>query len=683
MSDLAKSARAAMKKKAAKLAEKSTEKVDSSDWTPAPLLNADKKTGLKPISRRAFKSGGKVEGSCGPVRADKMPRKGKLSGGALGRYAKAATDDLKMKSYISGAAEAGSKGNKESKAISGALKKLEGRADKRNRGIKMAVDKLSGSANVPAGKDEGMKKGGRINKMDGGDILGFLSPAYMAVKALKGDKDEKKSGGRIKRQSGGSTYSEGDKAKLDALVREAQKTKDLREADNAYEGRAPQPRDLYSPDQIKRLERGYKKGGRVKKMVGGKTAGEVAYAMGKAHSDSDYGQFLRGLAGGSDPGAEQPAQASMNPTAGLKNALSGGKKHGGRAKKMGGGGMDPRLGAVPTTRMKFSGAQGTPYKKGGKVKPESFEKIRKEFGTQVMKNGGSAHGDEAMDKALIRKMVKPSARTGKADGGDVKRLGAGRNDSDNVKSAEKEYGPREDALQRGMMRIENEFSPAAMRRMRADIKARRDADPEFAKFKARRKKREEAESMKEAGYQKGGRTARKDGGKVKKGKTNINIVISQPKADGMPPMPPGGPMGRMPSAPVPMPPAGPAPMGAMPVPVPAPAPSMPPATMQRKSGGRVTKVARSYADMQAGAASGEGRLQKTDIASRLPKKRENGVIETDKRGYPNKVIGATGGRTAHKAGGKVYRSYKDMDAGAGSGMGRLEKAEIERSQRGR
>ena len=79
--------------------------------------------------------------------------------------------------------------------------------------------------------------------------------------------------------------------------------------------------------------------------------------------------------------------------------------------------------------------------------------------------------------------------------------------------------------------------------------------------------------------------------------------------------------------------------------MPMPPPGMP---MPRKAGGRTY---RSYKDMDAGAGSGLGRLEKTEIAEHQ--------------------------RGARKAGGRTYRSYKDMDAGAGSGLGRLEKTEIQ------
>ncbi len=166
-------------------------------------------------------------------------------------------------------------------------------------------------------------------------------------------------------------------------------------------------------------------------------------------------------------------------------------------------------------------------------------------------------------------------------------------------------------------------------------------------------------------YKKGGRAERKAGGRTRaKGKTNINIVIAAGRKAG-PEAPALDMAAGMPSAPanipVPMPGAGAPPPAAMPMggPPGAPTPGIPGLPPGRKAGGRITKIASSYKDMQAGSGSGEGRLQKTDIA----KKHHDAP--------------------ARKAGGKVYSSYKDMDAGAGSGPGRLEKTEIERKQRAR
>ena len=50
-------------------------KVDSSSWSPPDMLEADKQNGMRPVSKRQYKSGGKVEGAHANKRADRKARK--------------------------------------------------------------------------------------------------------------------------------------------------------------------------------------------------------------------------------------------------------------------------------------------------------------------------------------------------------------------------------------------------------------------------------------------------------------------------------------------------------------------------------------------------------------------------------------------------------------------------------
>lgn len=495
MSDVAKKARAAMKAKAQRLgSDRPTEKVDSSTWTPAELLNADVKTGMRPISRRAFKKGGKVMGECAPARADRAPRK---SGG------KAITADSLI-----------------------------------NRDQKEANESREGKKHIG-----GMKKGGRAGREEGGKV---------------------------------ADYDTGSRTGAGAVTESRSKST------------PPMPQRRPAPP--------------------------------------DYDTGSRTGAG----------------------AVTESRKSGGRTKKLGGGALGPAISGA--AKMMQDADRGIP------ADTMSFSPVKKGALSPLrgMKKGGAAHEDVAADKALIKKMVKPSARTGKAEGGAKTYVNIG--------------GKRvEDTPEAKLANVKKAFpnATAVTPEGHPDWKKMGVDKPRNAGGRAKRATGGGIFSGpgypgKIPGVVPGGRTARATGGKTKgKGKTAINIVINAGKADdGSVMPPPPGPMGAPKGLPVPLPPAGAGmpPGAAPPMPMPPPglagagAPPMPPGGMPpmgRKAGGRTY---RSYKDMDAGAGSGMGRLEKTEIAEHK--------------------------RSERRAGGRTYRSYKDMDAGSGSGLGRIEKSEI-------
>jgi hypothetical protein len=81
MSEMAKTARKALKAKASRLAADPHKKVDSSTWTPPEALNTEAKTGMQPLTKRAYKRGGKVLKAHGEAARHHAGRKPLKSGG--------------------------------------------------------------------------------------------------------------------------------------------------------------------------------------------------------------------------------------------------------------------------------------------------------------------------------------------------------------------------------------------------------------------------------------------------------------------------------------------------------------------------------------------------------------------------------------------------------------------------
>jgi hypothetical protein len=137
--------------------------VDASGWEVYDPLNADVKTGKRPVSRRAFKKGGKVDakpdGDMSVVRADrkkKGDRVKKMGGGMLGQMARDEEKD-KPGRLQNMASVVGMGGGILPAAIAGLMKKDGGRA-KRASGGKATKKQDGGSAMVVPNPKRGPTK---------------------------------------------------------------------------------------------------------------------------------------------------------------------------------------------------------------------------------------------------------------------------------------------------------------------------------------------------------------------------------------------------------------------------------------------------------------------------------------------------------------------------------------------
>jgi len=212
MSAQSKSAREALKAKARRLVSEKPGKVDASSYTIPTDMHAEAKTGMRPVSKRAFKRGGAVEGSKPEIRADRRPRAtgGKtIANDYVNRNAKDANEERAGIKHV-GALKTG-----------GRAKKADGGADMADPRETALARVAAASRRVPQGngigtfvgtkpglmaRQAGLKRGGSLEgtAKDKAEDKAMAAKRGMTMAHWEKSAADKKHD-RPKRASGGST----------------------------------------------------------------------------------------------------------------------------------------------------------------------------------------------------------------------------------------------------------------------------------------------------------------------------------------------------------------------------------------------------------------------------------------------------------------------------------------------